>query len=208
MSFVKTGLVVAVVLVVCACAQGRSRYVAARDPGSRGSARYVQDRQTGKWVIRDVELRVSVDRALPDPLQDPEHGSLLSASVFGPISVSSGLLYSLNFEIRDGYRVWHGGQIMHGEDLQGKISYGVTVEWPRPGQPTTSDALEMFRLSPPGDTPPDVWSEWQKPDSYRKGDFAWLAEVQGAGPESPRAPEYPFEVRFRYVLKNAPAVMP
>ena len=98
-------------LVASACSQPiaeRGRYRMASDPGSRHGFRYVQDTETGLWVIRDCELRVAEARALPEPLQDEAHGGRLAVSIFRPESVESGLLLSIDFERRDGYRVWRG----------------------------------------------------------------------------------------------------
>jgi len=72
-------------LVASACSQPiaeRGRYRMASDPGSRHGFRYVQDTETGLWVVRDCELRVAEARALPEPLQDEQHGSKLAVSIF------------------------------------------------------------------------------------------------------------------------------
>ena len=55
----------------CAGGQASGRYVLAQDPGSRYDFEFVQDRETGRWVQRECELRVAAARELPDPLNDP-----------------------------------------------------------------------------------------------------------------------------------------
>ena len=56
------------VLLAAACSQPvakSGRYRMASDPGSRHGFEYVQDRETGRWVIRDCELRVAEARYEP-----------------------------------------------------------------------------------------------------------------------------------------------
>jgi hypothetical protein len=206
------GVVAGLVLLLAgACSQPageRARYRMARDPGSRHDFRYVQDTESGLWVIRDCELRVSEARELPEPLQDEAHGSKLSVSIFRPGSVASGLLLSIDFERRDGYRVWRGAQVLGEDDLAGRVAYGVQVEWPQEGKETRYEPLEVIELPPLGDAPPDQWSPFLRAGRVREGAFGWWEEAHGEDAPEPAPREHPFEVRCRLVLKEVPGVVP
>jgi hypothetical protein len=199
------------IFLVAACSQpiARSgRYRMARDPGSRHAFAYVQDRETGRWVIRECELRVAQARPLPGPLQDEAHGSKLAVSIFRPGSVESGLLLSLDFERRDGQRVWRGADVLDEDDLEGRVAVGVQVEWPQEGEETRYDPLEVIPLPPLGDTPPGQWSEYLRAGHLREGAFGWWEETHGRGAPELAPPEHPFELRCRLVLKDVPGVVP
>jgi hypothetical protein len=155
------------------------RYRMARDPGSRYGFEYVRDRETGKWVNRECELRVSAARPLPEPLQDEAHGSRLGVSIFRSMSVESGLLLSIDFQLRDGYRVWPGAVVLDEDDLAGRVAYGIQVEWPEEGQETRYDPLEVIAMPPLGDTPPGEWSPFVRAGHLREGAFGWWEEVHG-----------------------------
>ena len=186
----------------------RGRYRLASDPGARRATRYVQDAESGKWVIRDCELRVPEARRLPEPLQDEAHGSKLDVSIFRPGSVASGLLLSIDFELRDGYRVWRGAQVLGEDDLAGRVAYGVQLEWPREGEETRYEPLELIELPPVGDAPPGEWSPFLRAARLREGGFGWWQETQGKDAPALELPEHPFEVRCRLVLKEVPGVVP
>jgi len=180
----------------------------ARDPGSRHAFEYVQDTETGRWVIRECELRVSQARPLPEPLQDEAHGSKLAVSIFRPESVESGLLLSIDFELRDGHRVWRGAEVLGEDDLAGEVAFGVQVEWPQDGEETRYDAMEVIQMPPLGDVPPGQWSEYLRAGHLREGAFGWWEETYGRDAPKLDAPGHPFEVRCRLVLKDVPGVMP
>jgi len=201
----------AAVVLTAACSQpiaGQGRYRMARDPGSRHDFLYVQDSVTGLWVIRDCELRVSEQRVLPEPLLDDAHGSKLDVSIFRPGSVESGLLLSIDFELRDGHRVWRGGDVPDESDLAGRVAYGIQVEWPQEGQETRYEPLEVIALPPLGDTPPDAWGPYLRAGHLREGGFGWWEETYGSDAPSLAPPEHPFEVRCRLVSKEVPGVVP
>lgn len=167
---------------------------------------YVRDRQTGRWVSRACELRVAAARDLPQPLSDDEHGDKLSVQLFRPVSVESAGLQSIEPEVRDGHRVWRLSEILDESDLAGEVAYGIQVEWPQPGAETRVDPLEIIRLPPPGDTPPEQWSEWMSASDLREGAFGWWDEVHGAPPESLPGPQHPFQLRCRLLLNDTPGV--
>jgi len=199
------------ILLATACSQpigGHGRYRMARDPGSRHDFAYVQDTETGMWVIRDCELRVAETRPLPVPLQDEEHGSKLNVSIFRPESVASGLLLSIDFALRDGHRVWRGAEVLGEDDLAGKVAYGIQVEWPQAGQETRYDPLEVIEMPPLGDTPPNQWSPYLRASHLREGAFGWWEETYGKDQPQLEPPKHPFEVRCRLVLKEIPGVVP
>jgi hypothetical protein len=197
-----------IVLLLGSCSQPAARYRMARDPGSRHAFEYVQDRETGRWVIRECELRVSQARPLPEPLSDDAHGDKLSVSIFRSLSVESGLLLSLEFEARDGYRVWRGADVPEEDDLADKVAFGVQVEWPREGEETRYEPLEVISLPPFGDAAPGAWSEWLRAGHLREGAFGWWEEAHGRDAPPLAPPEHPFEVRCRLALKDVPGVVP
>jgi hypothetical protein len=170
-----------------------ARYTMATDLGSRHSSRYVHDRVTGKWVYREIELRVGTARHLPDPISDDEHGDRLSLQLFRPLTVQTGGLRKGTAVIEGGYRVWRGADVVNEGDLEGRAAYGVTVEWPvvddSSGAPY--DPLEIFQMPPFGETEPEAWSPWMT--------AAKLREV---------APKYPFEFRWRLKLDEVPGRLP
>lgn len=195
-------------LAACTADASRGRYHMATFLTTRTHFRYVQDSQTGKWVNRACELRVAEARALPEPLQDDEHGSRLSVQIFKPETVESGLLLSIEYQREGGYRVWSGAAVLDEDDLQGKVAYGVQISWPETGKPTRTDPLELIPMPPLGDTPPQQWSGWMRPAQMREGQFAWWKEVNAAPAEPLTPPPYPFELRCKLTLADTPGVVP
>lgn len=204
------------VLVAAGCAgpgsgaNGGSRYVLTRDPGSRYDFRYVMDQQTHQWVQREAELRVSVDRKIPSPLLDPDDGSLLSVQLVKPGSSQTGGLFSMDFETRDGFRVWKIRDVMREADIKGSVRYVVTIKWPRAGQPTAFDDNEVFFMPAPGNVAPNEWSAWKPASALREGGFGWWEEARNApatvAADKPVA--HPFEMRYRLLLVNDPVTIP
>jgi hypothetical protein len=190
-------------LTLAGCADSNGgRYRVRADPGSRHSFKYVQDRTSGLWVHRECEVRVSTKRRLPDPISPDEHGDLLHSSRFTPQSVGTGNLVPEQFVVRDGYRVWNFRELLTEDDYAGETRFGVQVEWPVDGGPSKHEPLELFALPPPGNTPPDQWSAWRTADSTRTDAFGWWEEVHNAPPEATSEIQYPFELRFRLLLKD------
>jgi hypothetical protein len=185
----------------CAADSG-GRYRVSVDPASRYSFKYVQDRGSGLWVHRECEVRVSTKRKLPDPISDAEHGDMLHSSRFEPGAVGTGNLSPTKFVVEDGYRVWRFQELLTEDDYAGKTSFGVQVEWPVEGEPTRHEPLELFALPPPGDTPANQWSQWRTADRSRSDAFGWWEEVHEAPPEQKATIAYPFELRFRLLLKD------
>lgn len=185
------------------------RYRLAVDPASRHSFRYVQDRVTKRWVNREFELRVRVERALPEPLTDAEHGDRLSVQLLTSMSAQSGGLDASLPVVADGWRTWHGRDVLHEDDLRGQTSYSVSVQWPVEGESTRYDDAEIFRLPPLGNLPPDAWSDWATADDRRPGAFGWWEEVHGAPRDTTIArPAWPFEFRYRLFLSDIPGFLP
>lgn len=196
-------------LAACSADASRAgRYHMATFLTTRTHFQYVQDRQTGKWVNRACELRVAETRPLPQPLQDDEHGSLLSVQIFKPETVESGLLLSIDFATEGGYRIWRGAAVLDDDDLRGKVAYGIQVSWPESGKPTRTDPLELIAMPPLGDAVPQQWSEWRGPAHTREGQFAWWKEVNAEPAEPVAPPQYPFEMRCKLTLADTPGVVP
>lgn len=195
------------VLGGCAGAAPGSRYVAEHFRTTRTNFVYVRDRVTGNWMNRRCELRVPVARALPDPLMTSEDGTRLSVQLFDPESVRSGGLRSVDFAVRDGFRVWEIEDVLHADDVKGRTSYGVQVSWPQQGQSTRHDPMELFRLPRLGTEPPDTWSRWVVASATREGALGWWSEVHGETPAPPSPIEHPFEMRCQLVATDTPGVV-
>jgi hypothetical protein len=162
------------ILAFVGCIGGTSagRYTMATDPGARYGFRYVRDRESGLWVHRECEVRVSAQRKLPDPISDAEGGDRLHSQRFD------------------------------GNDLQGRSAFGVQVEHPKPGEPSDWEPMELFAFPPMATMVPDAWSEWTLAANQRAGAFGWWEEVHGSAPEPPVPIEFPFELRCRLLLKD------
>ena len=202
----RTAMAVACVTILASCsAAGHSgRYVAEHFRTTRTNFVYVRDRVTGHWVNRHCELRAPMARELPDPLKTDESGDLLSVQLFGPETVQTGGLQSVTFEVRDSFRVWVIDDVLHGPDVEGRTSYGVQVSWPRPGQPSRYDPLEMFHLPRLGNEEPDAWSPWVVASSTREGALGWWDEAHGSPPAPPQPIAHPFELRCQVVATDTP----
>jgi hypothetical protein len=203
----RTVLAAVCVAMVTACTGASGRYAAQHFRTTRSNFVYVRDRVTGQWMNRHCELRAPVARPLPDPLMTEEHGSLLSVEFHDPESVKSAGLRSVDFDVRDGFRVWVIDDVLEEADVDGETSYGVQVSWPRTGEETRHDPLELFHLPRLGDQPPDTWSPWVVAGSTRTGAFGWWNEAQGAPPEPPQPIAHPFELRCQIVATDTPGVV-
>ncbi len=201
------GAALLAIAAACSTPTPAGRYAAEHFRTTRSNFVYVRDRVTGKWVNRHCELRVALARALPDPLVTDENGSLLSVELFEPESVQTAGLRSLEFAVRDGFRVWTIDDVLDRADVEGRTSYGVQVFWPEAGRPTRHDPLELFHLPRLGNEPLDAWGPWVVASSTREGALGWWSEVQGAPPAPPRAIAYPFELRCQVVATDAPGVV-
>ena len=195
---------VALVVGLAGCLGGASagRYGMATDPASRYAFRHVRDRESGLWVHRECEVRVSAHRTLPDPISDAEHGDLLHSQRFEPETVESGGLVPTDVELHDGWRVWRFRHLPSEADLRGRSALGVQVEWPRPGEPSRYDPMDLFPFPSMATMAPEAWSEWTSAASQRHGAFGWWEEVHGK-PAEPVGPiAFPFELRCRLLLKD------
>ena len=124
------------VATLASCSGSRGRYAAEHFRTTRTNFVFVRDRVTKQWVNRRCELRVSTERKLPDPLETTESGTLLSVQLMGPGTAQSGGLNSIAFDVRDDKRVWAIEDVLHENDLDGRTSYQVQVQWPHPGAET------------------------------------------------------------------------
>jgi hypothetical protein len=202
------GLIAAVASFVGCTKQPSGRYYMEADLGSRIRSEYVRDRLTGQWIYREFELRVDTLRPLPDPISDDEHGDKLSLQLFKPGWARTGGLRSGTPVREDGYWIWRGAEALDRADVEGRAAYGVQVEWPREGEETRYDPMEVFPLDSLGSTEPGVWSDWYSAASMRPGAFGWWEEVHGRPADSPPRPEYPFTLRWRLTLIDRPGWIP
>jgi hypothetical protein len=193
--------------MLAACTGASGRYAAQHFRTTRSNFVYVRDRVTGNWMNRHCELRAPVARPLPDPLMTEEHGSALSVQLHDPESVKSAGLRSVDFAVRDGFRMWVIDDVLEEADVDGETSYSVQVSWPRTGEETRHDPLELFHLPRLGDQPPDTWSPWVVASSTRTVAFGWWDEAQGARPEPPQPIAHPFELRCQIVATDTPGVV-
>jgi len=201
-----SALALAAVLTACTPASGR--YGVEVDPASRNHIKYVMDHTTGRWVHREFEIRVDLERPLPDPLTDMQTGDRISFQLFKPGSAQTGGIFSSTPAIENGFRVWRGMDALHADDVAGPISYGVGVAWPQSGQETRHDPMEMFPLPPLKEAVPETWSVWATAAALRSGAFGWWDEVAGKPAEPPGSPEHPFQFRWRIVYAEIPGRIP
>jgi hypothetical protein len=200
-------LLAALLSVQCATSP-RGRYVMATDPGSRYGFQYVRDRTTGRWVHREFEIRVDLERTLPELLKDADIGNRFSVQLFRPETAQTGGLFSAVPVAQDGFRVWRGADVIDKADLVGKAAYGVSVSWPEPGRETKVEPMEVFSLPPLDDTAPEEWSAWATAATLRAGAFGWWDQTAGNPVTPAPAPDHPFELRWRLVYAEIPGRIP
>lgn len=190
-----------------ACNAQRGRYAAEHFRTTRTNFVYVRDRVTKNWVNRRCELRVPAARELPVPLRSEDSGDQLSVQLLQPGTAESGGLKSIDFETREGFRVWQIEDVLGEPDVDGRSSYLVQVAWPRPGSETKYDPAEIFHLPMLGEQPPNEWGPWVSADKTREGAFAWWTETAGKPPETPQRIANPFELRCQIVFTDTPGVV-
>lgn len=196
------------VATFASCSTSRSRYAAEHFRTTRTNFVFVRDRVTKQWVNRRCELRVATERKLPDPLETTESGTLLSVQLMRPGSAQSGGLNSVKFDVREDKRVWVIEDVLHEDDLDGRSSYQVQVQWPHPGAETQYDPAEIFYLPALGDQPPNTWGPWVSANKTRQGALAWWDETTGQpAPPQPIPIPYPFELRCQIVFTDTPGVV-
>ena len=195
----------AVLLTVpCACSAQSGRYSAEHFRTTRTNSVFVRDRVTKNWVNRRCELRVPLARELPNPLQTNETGTLLSVQLIRPETAQSGGLNSVDFDTRDGFRVWVIEDVLREPDLKGRSTCLVQVSWPKAGEEWKRDPAEIFHLPVLGDQPPNTWGPWVTADKTREGAMAWWSETQGKPPEPAQRIAHPFELRCEMVFTDTP----
>ena len=195
------------VATLASCSASRGRYTAEHFRTTRTNFVFVRDRVTKQWVNRRCELRVATERKIPDPLETTESGTLLSVQLMGPGTAQSGGLNSIAFDVREDKRVWAIEDVLHEDDLDGRTSYQLQVQWPHPGAETQYDPAEIFYLPPLGDQPPNTWGPWVSANKTRPGAMAWWDETTGQPPAPPQPIAYPFELRCQIVFTDTPGVV-
>lgn len=193
-------------LKVCAksCRAQSKRYVAIKV----GHGYNVYDLLTKKWLQRQVQLRVSSSRKLPDPLISPEHGNLLHCTDYDSGGCGTGNLVPDRFVLRDEFRIWQWRKAINQDNLQGKNSFSISVDQlEQDGRKTAPEITEIFDYPPIDKQEPDQWSEWQGASSQRHGDFAWWQEVHKQELPQPVHIEFPFEMRWRILLTEEPRLI-
>lgn len=164
---------------------------------------YVVHTPSKKWPQRQVQVRVSHQRKLPNPLSDQHHGDMLHTTDFFPEGCSSGSLVPSRYTERDGYKMWQFTNTVDADDIKGLKSFGIGVEFPDDAK-AASGPLEIFHYPPLTDAEPEQWTEWVKASSQRHGEMGWWSEVHKQKSESHFIVEHPFEIRWRFLLKDDP----
>ncbi|MBX9666034.1 MAG: hypothetical protein K2X93_00390 [Candidatus Obscuribacterales bacterium] len=164
----------------------------------------IYDLQTKLWLQRQVQLRVSALRKLPDPLMTSEHGTLMHCTDFDPGGCGTGNLSPNRFVVKDGYRVWQWKNHINKDDLKGNRRFGVTLDRPNSEGKFTKEPMELFEFPEIHDQEPNQWSEWEKHSSQRHGDFGWWSEVHNEKSDLSTPIPYPFEMRWRLLLTDNP----
>lgn len=204
---VLTLAIMVIALAALACAQAmadRHRYRAVTDPASSTRRQYVIDSQTKKFLQRQVQVRVSNERALPEPLISPKHGNQLSTTLFESGACGSGNMDPSKFILRDGYRLWQFTDIFGPDDLRGNKSFGITVNWFDSAGEKHAEPLEVFSYPPVTAQSPNEWTPWLTASHQQQGQFGWWDEVHGTPKQEPVAIKHPFELRWRLILTDEP----
>lgn len=176
------------------------RYVAVKD----GWGFSVFDLQTKLWLERQVQLRVSTQRKLPEPPVTTEQGSLLQCTDFDPGGCGTGNLNPNKFVIKEGYRVWQWKNNINKNDLNGQKSFGISVEQLNADGKKVKEPMELFAFPKIHNQAPNQWSEWEKHSSQRHGDFGWWSQVHNEKTETQTPILFPFEMRWRFLLTDTP----
>ena len=71
-------------------------------------------------------------------------------------SVGTAGIRSIAFETREGFRVWSLEDVLNEDDVAARTSYSVQIAWPRSGQETRHDPMELFHLPGPGAVAPNT----------------------------------------------------
>ncbi len=176
------------------------RYVAVKV----GHGFSIYDLQTKLWLQRQVQLRVSSLRRLPETLISAEHVSLLHCTDFDPGGCGTGNLNPNRFAVKDGYRVLQWKNHINQDDFKGKRSFGITVDQLDSEGKTAQEPMELFCFPEITNQVPNQWSEWEKHSSQRQGDFGWWSEVHQQKADVSVPIPYPFEMRWRLLLTDTP----
>lgn len=182
----------------------RPRWVWAEDPGSRQRLKHVQDRLTGDWAWRECELRVAVERRLPEVFLRQGYGMLMSVDRFDRLGTGGTGMDPRQGVLHGPWRRWRFSVPVRQDDLKGQAAHALKL---------VDDHVEPHRVTrwffphpPLVDDEPDVWGPWQRASHERDGAFGWWQEVQGEArqPAPPPDDPHPFELRCRIRLRNVP----
>ena len=157
---------------------------------------------SGLYVHRETELRVNAAR-FETPPDDAAPGAMskLDTSRFFPLGTSS-TFFKPSKKRRGGYLVWSEVSHLSDNDYKGKTSRGAHVRWEKDGAVIVYDVLEIFQFPPPDISQINNWSPWVEASSRREGLFGWHAEANKHAAETPTAPVYHFQMRFKLVLSQ------
>lgn len=165
---------------------------------------------TGKWIGRECQLRVPLQRELPDPLAPDREEPLLSVLVFGAVSAGTASITggARNVQFSQNWRWWWVNLPVDDTEMRQPPRLGVQVfhvAGPTP-RDRTAEPMEVFELPRIDRWPPEVWSDWAGPSSIRAGSQAWHGEVRRHADAAtpPPMPALPFEVRCRAGLWDTP----
>lgn len=194
-SFILLTMIIGVVVHAKSGKSPSKRYL----PVKLGYGYSVFDPKTKQWLQRQVQLRVSKERQLPEPLISPEHGNELHCTDYGPGFCGTGNMIPDRYVIKDNFKVWQWRKHVNYDDLLGQTAFSITVDRWKDGS-KKSEPTEIFAFPAIAEQEPGQWTEWQRASSQRPGDFAWWSEVHKQDLPEPVSIEHPFEMRFRLRL--------
>lgn len=163
---------------------------------------WLQDRETGRYPHAHCQLRVSIERSLPEPITSTATGDLLSKTYLTAVTMESADIVLTDVIVADGWRTWLWRDLPDAARLQGRGRLAVTVRWPQPDATLRSEPTEIFALPALEAHPPWRWSPWQRAQQIRNGEHAAYEALENAPAAAVTPPAQPFEVRCRTVLSE------
>jgi hypothetical protein len=167
---------------------------------------WLQDRETGRYPHAHCELRVPVERPLPDPISRADTGDLLSTTYLTGMTMESAGINLSEIRIADGWRVWLWRDLPDIARLRSDTRLAIAVNWPQADGGLRNEPSEVFVLPALDAHPPYRWSPWRPAAQIRDGDHAAFDTLNNAPATPVPAPAHPFELRCRTVLSEELAV--
>lgn len=167
---------------------------------------WLVDRESGRYPHAHCELRVSVERPLPEPLTSAATGDLLEKTVITAATLESAGIVLTDVVVADGWRTWLWRDLPDAARVQGSSRLAIAVRWPNPDGTLRREPTELFALPALEAHPPWRWSPWQRAADVRQGEHVLFESAASARAPAPPLPAHPFELRCRTVLSEELAV--